>query len=99
MPLYLVQAERISIRQIEIEADGPQEAHAKVSSMSEYRLESEAEDDYHWTFGWDPVRVNEDLQPIDEPTPEPESTRLGGDEILHNLMAGDGHNLRPEFCQ
>lgn len=97
MPLYLVQAERISIRQLEVEAENADEARSKAQSMSEHQLESEPEDDHHWQFCWDPVRVNEDLQSIDEP---PVSTRLGADEILHNLIAGEGDaHLPVEACQ
>ncbi|MCK1543373.1 hypothetical protein IVB12_15765 [Bradyrhizobium sp. 179] len=100
MALYLVEAERISVRQIEVEADSADEAREKAQSMSEYQIESSfPEDSYYWQFDWHPVRVNEDLQPIPDPRPAPMSVRLGGDEIMHNLLLDDSTHLPVEACQ
>jgi hypothetical protein len=94
MPLYLVQAERVSVRQIEVEAESALEAREKVSSMSAYQLESEPEDDHHWQFDWNAQRVDEDLNPIDEPLEHP--LRVGADEIA---AAWNEMFFIPEFVQ
>jgi hypothetical protein len=87
MPFYVVKSQRISVREIEVEAESAAEAHAKVSAMTAYQLESQPEDDHYWEFSWHAQRVDEDLNPIDEPPAEPmiESVRLDAEEIYRCL--------------
>lgn len=59
MSRYIVRAERVSVREIEVEADSPEEAHAKVSSMNDRELDGHAEDDHHWQFDWNAERLEE----------------------------------------
>jgi hypothetical protein len=98
MPLYSIEFSREAFYRIEVEAESLADARAKAEQMT--RFEIAAAHDFDGEFELDGVYpIDDEGNQIDEPPAEPMSTRLGGDELMHNLMAGDGHNLPVETCQ
>jgi hypothetical protein len=98
MPLYSLEFTRTRYYRIEVEADSLGAARARAESTP--TTEILGGHDFDAEIQLDEVyAINEDGERIDEPEPAPESTRLGGDEIMHNLIAGDGAHLPVEACQ
>lgn len=98
MPLYSIEFSREVFYRVEVEADSIAEARAKAEQMTGPQIAGCH--DYDGDFSLDGVfPIDDEGNPLEDPEPAPPSVRLGGDELMHNLMAGDGDHLPVETCQ